>query len=296
MKKKTKMVKHILESLPYIEKFREKIFVVKFGGSLLEQKGLLDKFIRDITLLIHLNIKIIIVHGGGKHISKRLDKLNIKSDFKKGMRITSDKAMKEVEMVLSGYLNKKFVQCFVNENISAIGLSGKDGGLIKAKKLKSNNKVDLKNVGKIVNIDNKIINLLIDNKYLPIVSSIGYDDFGNTYNINADKVASKLAISVKAEKLIYLSDVKGIYSDFENRKKFISQLSISEAKKMIDNKLLKGGMIPKVNSCIDSINKGVNSVHMINGKIDHSVLLEIFTNKGIGTMIKGDNYDNNENV
>ena len=296
MKKKTKMVKHILESLPYIEKFREKIFVVKFGGSLLEQKGLLDKFIRDITLLIHLNIKIIIVHGGGKHISKRLDKLNIKSDFKKGMRITSDKAMKEVEMVLSGYLNKKFVQCFVNENIAAIGLSGKDGGLIKAKKLKSNNKVDLKNVGKIVNIDNKIINLLIDNKYLPIVSSIGYDDFGNTYNINADKVASKLAISVKAEKLIYLSDVKGIYSDFENRKKFISQLSISEAKKMIDNKLLKGGMIPKVNSCIDSINKGVNSVHMINGKIDHSVLLEIFTNKGIGTMIKGDNYDNNENV
>ena len=286
MYKKKEMVNNLIEALPYIEKFRNKIFVIKYGGSIIGNIANKIAFVKDISLLTHLGMKIIIVHGGGKHINKHLLEKGIESNFHKGYRITDSNTINEVEMVLSGHINKDITLLLNNLGTKAVGINGKDAGLIKSKKKIIDSEVDIGHVGEIVNINTEFLNLLLEKNYIPVISPIGFDKEGNTYNINADDVASEIANSMKAEKLFLISDINGIYTDLNNESTFISRLNINESKKLILDGLVNGGMIPKINSCINSIENGVKSVHIINGKITHSILLEVFTDQGIGTMIE----------
>lgn len=288
MYKRKVMVDHLIESLPYIMKFREKIFVFKYGGSIVNDEENKNAFIEDISFLLHLGMKVVIVHGGGKKINARLEEKGIEAKFHSGYRITDDETMQEVEMVLSGNINKELTLKFNNQQIKAVGLNGKDAGLLRSQKKFINNKVDIGNVGDIVEINTDYINLLLDNNYLPIISPIGFDDHGNTYNINADDVACKLAIELNAEKLFLLSDIRGIYKDIDEEESFISRLQVSEAKQLIEEKIIFGGMIPKLKACINSIEHGVKSTHIIDGRVAHATLLEVFTDEGIGTMIEED--------
>jgi len=296
MKKNTQKVKNILEALPYMEKFRNKIFVFKFGGSMINDEDKRQLFINDIILLKHLNMKIVMIHGGGKDISKRLDEKGIKGEFHKGYRITNNEAMAEVEMVLSGNINKTLTLNFVNKGINAVGLTGKDAGLIKAKQKIVDEHVDIGNVGDIIDINASFLHMLIDQYYLPIIAPIGYDDNGRTYNINADDVASEVAVALDAEKLFLISDVEGVYRDFDDKKSFISYLSLEEGKALVNNGIINGGMLPKLKSCINAVEQGVKAAHIIDGRLDHAVLLEIFTDSGVGTLLKGENYDFNEDI
>lgn len=298
MYKNKEMVNYLIESLPYILKFRNKLFVFKYGGSIIESKENKMALVEDISLLLNLGVKVIIVHGGGKLISKRLEDKGIETVFKDGYRVTNKNAIKEVEMVLSGHLNNDITLLFNNSNVQAVGLNGKDAGLIYAEKKVVDGNEDIGYVGDVKSINTDFLNLLMDSGYLPIISPIGYDKKGHTYNINADDVACEVAKEMKAEKLFFISDVNGIYFDVKDENTFISRLSLNEAKKIINTKSINGGMIPKVKSCIEAVEKGVNSVHVINGNITHSILLEVFTNEGIGTMIeKGDDIsENHENV
>ncbi len=286
MYKKKEMVNNLIEALPYIEKFRNKIFVIKYGGSIIGDNVNKIAFAKDISLLTHLGMKTIIIHGGGKHINKHLLEKGIKSTFHKGYRITDSNTINEVEMVLSGHLNKDITLLLNNFGTKAVGINGKDAGLIKSKKKIIDDEVDIGHVGEIININTEFLELLLEKNYIPVISPIGYDKEGNTYNINADDVASEIANSMKAEKLFLISDINGIYTDLNDESTFISRLNISESKKLIIDGLINGGMIPKMNSCINSIENGVKSVHIINGKITHSILLEVFTDQGIGTMIE----------
>ena len=286
MYKKKEMVKHLIEALPYIMKFRNKIFIFKYGGSIIDNKENKRAFVEDISLLIHLGMKVIIIHGGGKHINRRLAEKGIETSFYNGYRITDDRAIEEVEMVLSGHVNKELTLLFNNQGIKAVGVNGKDAGLINAKKKIIDDKVDIGHVGSVVKINTEFLDMLLENEYLPIISPIGFDDDGNTYNINADDVASEIAMSMNAEKLFLISDVNGVYTDFNDKETFISRLNIKDAKKMIENGIINGGMIPKIQSCIQLIEHGVSSAHIINGEITHSILLEVFTDEGIGTMIE----------
>ncbi|MEA3423051.1 MAG: acetylglutamate kinase, partial [Bacillota bacterium] len=206
--------------------------------------------------------------------------------FHNGYRITDDRAIDEVEMVLSGHVNKELTLLFNNQGVKAIGVNGKDAGLIKAKKKIVDAEVDIGHVGNVDEINTEFLNMLLKNEYLPIISPIGFDNEGNTYNINADDVASEIAMSMNAEKLFLISDVNGVYTDFNDKETFNSRLSIKEAKTMIASGVVNGGMIPKIQSCIQLIEHGVSSAHIINGEITHSILLEVFTDEGIGTMIE----------
>lgn len=293
MQKNTQKVKNILETLPYIEAFRNKIFVFKFGGSLINNKKLREVFIKDIILLRHLNMNVVIVHGGGKNISKRLEACGLEGKFHKGYRITNQDAIKEVEMVLTGEVNQKLTLDFVTRGVKAIGLTGKDAGLIQANKKVVCKDVDIGHVGEITEINSAFIHMLLNQNYLPIISPIGYDLKGMTYNINADDVASEMSAVLNAEKLFLISDVKGLYRDFSDSSSFISSINVNEAKALIDNKEITGGMLPKLQSCINAVNKGAKAAHIIDGRLEHGVLLEIFTNSGIGTIVKGDKYDIN---
>lgn len=284
--RKKEMVNHLIEALPYIMKFRDRIFVFKYGGSIIENQENKMAFIEDVSLLLHLGMKVIIVHGGGKHISRRLEEKGIDSHFHKGYRVTSESAISEVEMVLSGHINKDLTLQFNNFGIEAIGINGKDAGLIKATKKVIDESYDIGHVGDVEKINTVFLKRLMDQGYLPIISPIGFDNQGVTYNINADDVASMIAQSMEAEKLFLISDVDGIYRDMEDPSSFISRITVDEAFELLDEGILTGGMIPKINSCIDSIRNGVKSVHIINGSIAHSVLLEVFTDDGIGTMIE----------
>src|SRR6056297_1749430 len=296
MKKNTKKVKNILEALPYMEKFRNNIFVFKFGGSMINDEYKRQLFINDIILLKHLNMKVVLIHGGGKHISIRLDEKGIKGKFHKGYRITTNEAMAEVEMVLSGNINKTLTLNFVNKGIDAVGLTGKDAGLIKAKQKIIDQHVDIGNVGDIIGINSNFLHMLLDQYYLPIISPIGYDDHGRTYNINADDVASAVAIALDAEKLFLISDVEGLYKDFNDKDSFISSLTLAEGKALVADGIIKGGMLPKLKSCINAVDQGEKEDNIVDGRLEHAVLLEIFTDSGVGTLLKGENYDTHENI
>ena len=296
MYKKKEMVNHLIEALPYILKFKNKIFVFKYGGSIIDDEENKNAFVEDISLLIHLGMKVIIVHGGGKHINRRLAEKGIETAFHNGYRITTDEAIEEVEMVLSGHVNKELAFLFNNQGVKAVGVNGKDAGLIKAKKKIIDDEVDIGHVGNVAEINTEFLNMLLGNEYLPIISPIGFDNEGNTYNINADDVASEIAMSMNAEKLFLISDVNGVYTDFNDKDTFVSRLNIKDAKAMIEKGVVDGGMIPKIQSCIQLIEHGVSCAHIINGKITHGVLLEVFTDEGIGTMIEERWNDDNENV
>jgi len=285
-----KRIQNLIESLPYIMEFKGKTFVIKFGGSIMENEVPKKAFIQDIVFMEHLGINIVIVHGGGSSISKRLTRLNIESQFIDGLRVTDKEVMQEVEMVLSGMINKELTMCLNNAGTGAIGISGKDGSFIQAKKkiLKKNGKeIDLGYVGEVEKVNEQFLLDLIEKGYLPVIAPIGFDKGGNSYNINADYAASAVSGTISAEKLILLTDVDGLYSDFENKDSLLSKLTLSECEELIERQIIQGGMLPKLQCAVEAIKKGARSVHMINGSLEHGLLLEVFTAEGIGTMIKG---------
>ncbi len=275
-------VQVILEALPYIQKFSRKIIVVKYGGSVMEDEALSKEVFRDIVLLKFVGMRPIVVHGGGKEITSLMKKLGIPSKFVSGHRITDKETLDIVEMILAGKVNKRVVAGINAQGGLAIGLSGKDANLIKAEKLVLNESLDLGYVGNIKSINIELLRYLIDEGYIPVISSIGIDEKGQGYNINADIVAGKVAETLGAEKLIYLTDTEGV---IDREKGLISHLSISDAKKLIDRGDIVGGMLPKVLSGMEALEGGVGKVHIINGNSPHSILLEIFTEEGVGTEI-----------
>lgn len=279
----------LVEAMPYFKHFNGKTFVIKYGGSIMRDELLKRKLIEDITLLKLVGINPVIVHGGGPAINEMLRRLNVESKFVNGLRVTDRETMEVVEMVLGGSINKEIVDMINQQRGRAVGISGKDGGLIKARKKRfADSDIDLGFVGEVESIDPAIVENLIANDYIPVIAPIGSDEEGNTYNINADTVAGKLAIALKAEKLIYLTDVDGIRLDPDDEQSRASVLSISEIKELIDAGRIKGGMLPKVESCMEAVSKGVVRTHILSGLIPHPLLLEIFTDQGIGTMIVKD--------
>ncbi|MFI5358750.1 MAG: acetylglutamate kinase [Halanaerobiales bacterium] len=279
----------LVEAMPYFKHFNGKTFVIKYGGSIMRDELLKRKLIEDITLLKLVGINPVIVHGGGPAINEMLKRLNVESKFVNGLRVTDRETMEVVEMVLGGSINKEIVDMINQQRGRAVGISGKDGGLIKARKKRfADSDIDLGFVGEVESIDPAIVENLIANDYIPVIAPIGSDEEGNTYNINADTVAGKLAIALKAEKLIYLTDVDGIRLDPDDEQSRASVLSISEIKELIDAGRIKGGMLPKVESCMEAVSKGVVRTHILSGLIPHPLLLEIFTDQGIGTMIVKD--------
>ena len=276
----------LIEALPYIQRFNRKIIVVKYGGSAMIDEELKKQVIQDVTLLKLVGFKPIIVHGGGKEISKWVEKTGMKPEFINGLRKTDEPTMEIAEMVLNK-VNKSLVQNVQALGVNAVGVSGKDGGLLKVKKKLSDGQ-DIGFVGEITEVNPKIIMDLLDNDFLPIICPVGMDENFVTYNVNADDAACAIAKAVKAEKLAFLTDIEGVYKDKDDPDTLISELSVDEARDLIGDGYIGGGMLPKLNNCIDAIEQGVSRVHILDGRIAHCLLLEIFTNKGIGTAIIGD--------
>ena len=276
----------LIEALPYIQRFNRKIIVVKYGGSAMADEELKRKVIADVVLLKLVGFKPIIVHGGGKEISRWVQKVGMKPQFVNGLRVTDTETMELAEMVLNK-VNKELV-CHVQElGVKGAGISGKDGGLLKVKKRYADGE-DIGFVGEITDVNPQILLDLIEKDFLPIVCPIGLDDEFNTYNINADDAACAIAKAVGAEKLAFLTDIEGVYRDKDDPSTLISEITVSEAKELIGSGYNAGGMLPKLGNCIDAVENGVSRVHILDGRIPHFLLLEIFTNKGIGTAIIGD--------
>lgn len=276
----------LIEALPYIQRFNRKIIVVKYGGSAMIDEHLKKQVIQDVTLLKLVGFKPIIVHGGGKEISRWVEKTGMKPEFVNGLRKTDEPTMEIAEMVLNK-VNKSLVQMVEELGVQAVGISGKDGGLLKVEKKLSKGQ-DIGFVGEITEVNPEILMDLLDMDFLPIVCPIGMDKNFRTYNINADDAACAIAQAVQAEKLAFLTDIEGVYKDPEDKSTLISELTVSEARKLITDGYIGGGMLPKLNNCIEAIDKGVSRVHILDGRIAHCLLLEIFTNKGIGTAILDD--------
>ena len=283
----------LIEALPYIQRFNRKIVVVKYGGSAMLDDELKKNVIKDVVLLKLVGFKPIIVHGGGKEISRWVGKVGMEPKFINGLRVTDKDTMEIAEMVLAK-VNKELVAMVESLGVNAVGISGKDGGLLKCRK-KQTEGGDIGFVGEVTKVEPKILEDLLEKDFLPIIAPIGLDDDYNTYNINADDAACAIAEAVHAEKLAFLSDIEGVYKDKDDPSSLISELHVDEAQKLIDDGYVGGGMIPKLKNCIDAIEEGVNRVHILDGRIPHSLLLEIFTNKGIGTAIlreDGEKYYN----
>ena len=276
----------LIEALPYIQKFNRKIIVVKYGGSAMSDEELQRHVIQDVTLLKLVGFKPIIVHGGGKDISSWVRKTGKEAQFINGLRVTDKETMEIAEMVL-GRVSKNLVTMVEELGVKAVGISGKDSAMLKVKKRLSGGQ-DIGYVGEITKVDPKILFDMMDNDYLPIVAPIGLDDQFETYNINADEAACAIAKAVGADKLVYLTDVEGLYRDFEDKSSFISRISVTEAEELIADGMIGGGMLPKLSNCTDAVRGGVKRVHILDGRVPHSILLEIFTNKGNGTMFYDD--------
>lgn len=274
----------LIEALPYIQRFNRKIIVVKYGGSAMVDEELKKHVIQDVVLLKLVGFKPIIVHGGGKEISKWVGKVGMEAQFVGGLRVTDEPTMEIAEMVLNK-VNKSLVQLVNELGIKAVGISGKDGMMLKCDKKYSREGEDIGFVGDIREVDPQIIYDLLEKDFLPIICPIGYDDNYLSYNVNADDAACAIATAVKAEKLAFLTDVEGVYRDFEDKDSLISEMTVEEAQEFVSGGGLGGGMLPKLQNCIDAINEGVSRVHILDGRIPHCLLLEIFTNKGIGTAI-----------
>lgn len=273
----------LIEALPYIQRFNRRIIVVKYGGSAMENEELQKNVIKDVTLLKLVGFKPIIVHGGGKAISKWVGKVGKEAQFINGLRVTDEETMEIAEMVL-GKVNKGLVAMVEELGVKAIGISGKDGGMLKVDKKYSNGQ-DIGYVGDINKVDPSIIFDLLEKDFLPIIAPIGLDDDYNTYNINADDAACAIAKAIGAEKLAFLTDIKGLYKDINNPDSFISELTAAQANQLIEEGCIGGGMLPKLNNCTSAVENGVNRVIILDGRIPHCLLLEIFTKEGIGTQI-----------
>ena len=282
MKELLQKAEVLIEALPYIQRFNRKIIVVKYGGSAMVDEELKKHVIQDVTLLKLVGFKPIIVHGGGKEISKWVGKVGMEPVFINGLRKTDEATMEIAEMVLNK-VNKSLVTLVQELGVNAVGISGKDGGLLKVEKKYSNGE-DIGFVGEITEVNPQILYDLLEKDFLPV----GMDAEYNSYNINADDAACAIAKAVKAEKLAFLTDIEGVYKDPKDKDTLISELRVSEARELIGDGFIGGGMLPKLNNCIDAIENGVSRVHILDGRIAHCLLLEIFTNRGIGTAILGD--------
>ena len=286
MKELLQKAEVLIEALPYIQRFNRKIIVVKYGGSAMVDEELKKHVIQDVTLLKLVGSKPIIVHGGGKEISKWVGKVGMEPVFINGLRKTDEATMEIAEMVLNK-VNKSLVTLVQELGVNAVGISGKDGGLLKVEKKYSNGE-DIGFVGEITEVNPQILYDLLEKDFLPIICPVGMDAEYNSYNINADDAACAIAKAVKAEKLAFLTDIEGVYKDPKDKDTLISELRVSEARELIGDGFIGGGMLPKLNNCIDAIENGVSRVHILDGRIAHCLLLEIFTNRGIGTAILGD--------
>ncbi|WP_029519874.1 acetylglutamate kinase [Persephonella sp. IF05-L8] len=287
----------LMEALPFITKFRGKTFVIKYGGNAMAKADLKAAFAQDILMLKYIGINPVIVHGGGPQIGEVLKRMGLESKFVGGLRVTDRETMEVVEMVLGGLVNKNIVMLinrYAGGHIRAVGLTGKDGGLIRAKKLdaeeyfrqmgdfRPTELIDLGHVGEVDFVDVQILKHLEEDNYIPVIAPIGFDTQGNAYNINADFVAAAVAGALKAEKVIFLTDIEGLKDE---NGQTISSINIEKINQMIEEGTIKGGMIPKVKACINALQQGVKKAHILDGRIPHCVLLEIFTSEGIGTEI-----------
>lgn len=279
----------LIEALPYIQRFNRKVIVVKYGGAAMLDENLKKQVIQDVVLLKLVGFKPVIVHGGGKEISTWVRKSGKEPQFVNGLRVTDADTMEIAEMVLNR-VNKSLVQLVNSLGVKACGISGKDGGLLQVEKNYINGQ-DYGFVGKITKVDPKIIYDLLNDDYLPIVCPIGFDKSFQTFNINADDAACAIASALKAEKLAFLTDVEGVYRDFNDKSTLISEMTVKEAHKLIESGIIGGGMLPKLSNCVAAVDGGVNRVHILDGRLPHCLLLEIFTNKGIGTAIRKDSEE-----
>ena len=281
------------EALPYLQNLNDKTIVIKFGGNAMVDEKLKRSFARDIVLLKQVGVNPVIVHGGGPQIGSLLEKLGKKSEFVDGMRVTDSETMDIVEMVLGGLVNKSIVSLINHNGGQAVGLTGKDGGLIRAKKLAVERKspeldapeiIDLGHVGEITSIDPSVVHMLDDGNFIPVIAPIGVGDDVTSYNINADIVAGKLASVLCAYKLILLTNTPGV---LDKNQKLLTGLDANEVNKLIDDGTIEGGMLPKIHCALDAVNSGVKTAHIIDGRVEHAVLLELLTDEGVGTLIKG---------
>ena len=275
----------LVDALSYIQKFAVDTVVIKYGGSAMTNEVVKQSVLKDIAVLKSVGIKPVIVHGGGKDINTWLNKVGIESEFKNGLRVTTKETLEVAEMVLSGKLNKGLVQHMERIGTHAVGLSGKDGDMLTVKKHLSDG-ADIGYVGEIVDVKTDLIETLLLNGYTPIISTIGLDDKYNAYNINADDVATAIARALKASKLVFLTDIEGVLKDPNDPSTLISKIDTESAKELFASGVIQGGMIPKLHNCIDAVQDDVKKVHILDGRMEHSLLIEIFTTNGIGTEIR----------
>lgn len=290
----------LIEALPYIQKLHGKTVVIKYGGNAMINDNLKNSVMEDITLLKYIGLNPVVVHGGGPDINSMLGKLEIKSEFVNGLRVTDENTMEVAQMVLMGKTNKEIVSLLNQKGGKAIGLCGIDGGLIECEQYKTvvdGVEKDIGYVGKITHINSKVLDLIAKDEYIPVVAPIGVGRDGHSYNINADTVAGEIAIALKAEKLMLLTDVEGVKMSKDSDDIFYA-LTATQVHDLIDRKIINGGMIPKVLGCLEALEGGVGRTHILDGRIPHCILLEIFTNKGIGTMIMKEKvlYHSNEQL
>ena len=277
----------LIEALPYIQKFKDKIVVVKYGGSAMLDEQLQQNVIKDVALLKLVGMQPIIVHGGGKEISKWVGLLGKEAKFVQGLRVTDAETMEVAEMVLSK-VNKRLVQMLEQLGVKAAGICGKDGGTLKCEKKLASGE-DIGFVGNVTTVDTGLIDTLLVNDYIPVIAPIGMDDNFLSYNINADDAACAIATAMGAEKLAFLTDIEGVYRDFEDKDSLISVLTLDGADELLGSGVIGGGMLPKLQNCVDAVKEGVAGVHILDGRVQHSLLLEFFTDKGIGTaIVKGE--------
>ena len=283
----------LVEALPYIQEFYGKTVVVKYGGNAMVNDELKEKVMQDIALMKYTGINVVIVHGGGPEITQFLKKVGKETSFVSGLRVTDEETVEIVEMVLAGKVNSEIVMLLNRRGVRAVGISGKDADLIHAEKKLATvyedgqkSKVDIGYVGKTKKIDIKIVEDLISQNYVPVIAPIGVGEDGESYNINADYVAADIAGALNAEKLLLLTDTEGVYKNFEDKSSFISTLTATEAKHFIKTGIIVGGMIPKVEACLRALQNGANKAHIIDGRLPHSIILELFTAKGIGTQVE----------
>ncbi|HEY9695111.1 MAG TPA: acetylglutamate kinase [Oculatellaceae cyanobacterium] len=287
MKEEATRVRVLSEALPYIQQFSGRTVVVKYGGAAMKDSSLKDKVMRDIVFLSCVGLRPVVVHGGGPEINSWLDKLGIEPQFKDGLRVTDAATMDVVEMVLVGRVNKEIVSLINQAGGLAVGICGKDGNLIKAR---PEGREGIGFVGEVNSVDIKILNSLVSSGYIPVVSSVAADETGQAYNINADTVAGELAAALGAEKLILMTDTAGILKDYKDPSTLLAKVDIQEARQLIKSGVVSGGMIPKVSCCVRSLAQGVKAAHIIDGRIPHSLLLEIFTDAGIGSMLVASDF------
>lgn len=275
----------LTEALPYIKKFSGITVVIKYGGAALVNEEIKSTIIKDIALMKFVGYKPVVVHGGGKDINKALERVGIEPQFKDGLRVTDEETMEVVQEVLVGKVNKSLVTELCLQGINAVGVCGKDSGFMKVKKATPNG-LDLGLVGEVTEVDTTLINTLLDNDFVPVISTVGVDEEGNSYNVNADYAAVAVAGALNAEKLVFITDVAGVMRDVNDPNSVISTTNTAEINELIADGTIAGGMIPKVQCCLAGVNAGVKNVHILDGRIAHCLILEIFTNKGIGTLIE----------